>query len=157
MRLPWSLGDSPWPSTLTVFLARSLATSGATTTRAPPPSLTTQQSSRCSGSLIIGESSTSSTVTGLRSIAFGLYRACWLAATLTAASCALVVPYSCMCRRAASAYIEGVVGPKGDSKALSGPLGLPDRAGGCDLGSPASVISATRHLPAAIAAAAWPT
>ena len=34
------------------------------TTSAPPPSLITQQSSRCSGSLIIGDSSTSSTVTG---------------------------------------------------------------------------------------------
>ena len=93
-------------------------------------------------------------------MARGLCWACWLAATLIAASCALVVPNSCMCRRAASAYIDTVVGPNTDSKPASGAADRRTPSGrwpGCDLGSPASVISATRHLPAAIAAAAWPT
>src|SRR5215471_831996 len=130
-----SFGDSLWPSTVTVYRSRSLATSGATTTSAPPPSLITQQSSLCSGSLIMGDSSTSATVTGLGSIAFGLCCACRDAATLIAASWALVVPYSYMCRRAASAYIDTVVGPNGCSNAASGVRPDADARGGgrCDL------------------------
>ncbi|CFN82017.1 Uncharacterised protein [Bordetella pertussis] len=42
--------------------ARLRATSGAASTSAPPPSVMTQQSSRCSGSAIMGEASTSSTL-----------------------------------------------------------------------------------------------
>src|ERR1700757_3503011 len=141
-----SFGDSPWPRTVTVCLDKSLATSGDTTTRAPPPSLITQQSSRCSGSLITGDSSTSSTVTGLGSIARGLCCACCDAATLMAASWALVVPYSYMCRRAASAYIDTVVGPNGSSNAASGASAdVEGRGTGRDLGSPASVTRATWH------------
>src|SRR5438132_310421 len=66
---------------------------GLATTRAPPRSVMTQESSRCSGSEIIGELTTSSTVTTSRSRACEL---CWAwceAATLIQASCALVVPY----------------------------------------------------------------
>src|SRR5215467_12951788 len=48
----------------------------------PPPSLMTQQSSRCNGSATIGELTTSSIVTTLRSIACGLCCAWWEAATL---------------------------------------------------------------------------
>src|ERR1700760_4817387 len=132
-----SFGASPWPTTATDCRARSLATSGDTTTRAPPPSLITQQSSRCSGSLIIGDASTSSTVTGLGSIARGLCAAGGAAATLMAASWALVVPYSYMCRRAASAYIDTVVGPNGSSNPASGASADAEGRGiGRDLGSP---------------------
>ena len=77
---------------------------------APPPSLMTQQSSRCSGSAIIGELTTSSTVTTSRSIACGLCCAWCEAATLIQASCSLVVPYSCMWRIAAIAYMFAVAG-----------------------------------------------
>jgi hypothetical protein len=60
-----------------------------------------------------------------------------------------------MWRRAASAYIETVVGPNTVSKAASGTAADgADRWPGCDLGKPASVMSATRHFPVAIAAAA---
>ena len=84
--------------------SRRRATSGLTTTMAPPPSVITQQSRRCSGSEIIGELTTSSTVTTSRSRAWGLCCAWCEAATLIQASCSLVVPYSCMCRIAAMAY-----------------------------------------------------
>ena len=47
--------------------------SGRTMTIAPPPSLITQQSSRCSGEAIMGEFTTSSTVTNSGSMACGLY------------------------------------------------------------------------------------
>ena len=87
---------------------------------APPPSLITQQSSRCSGSAIIGELTTSSTVTTSRSIACGLCCAWCEAATLTQASCSLVVPNSCMCRIAHIAYRFAVVGADGNSKASLG-------------------------------------
>ena len=53
---------------------------------------------------MIGELTTSSTVTTSRSSAWGLCWACWEAATLIQASCALVVPYWCMWRMAAIAY-----------------------------------------------------
>src|SRR2546422_577017 len=94
--LPGGLLDRPPPSVLNGSRA-----SGET--GAPPPSVLMQQSSRCSGSEIIGELSTSSTVTAYGNIAFGL---CWAwvdAATLIQASCSLVVPYSYMCRDAFSA------------------------------------------------------
>ena len=94
---------SPWPSTVTAGRANERATSGLASTRAPPPSVITQQSSRCSGSATIGDASTCSTVTTSRRKACGLCWACSDAATLTSASCADVVPYSCMCRRAAMA------------------------------------------------------
>src|SRR5690242_2491913 len=96
------------------------AISGRATITAPPPSLITQQSSRWRGSEIIGEPTTSATVTTSRSIACGL---CWAwceAATLIQASCSLVVPNSCMCRMAAIAYWFTTVGAKGASKATSG-------------------------------------
>src|SRR5438132_1442325 len=53
---------------------------------APSPSLITQQSRRWSGSVMIGELTTSSTVTTSRSIACGLCWACCDAATFTQAS-----------------------------------------------------------------------
>ncbi|CFP59240.1 Uncharacterised protein [Bordetella pertussis] len=53
---------SPQPSTRMRGRARLRATSGAASTSAPPPSVMTQQSSRCSGSAIMGEASTSSTL-----------------------------------------------------------------------------------------------
>ena len=77
---------------------------------APPPSLITQQSRRCNGSAIIGELTTSSTVTTSRSIACGLYCAWCDAATLTQASCSLVVPYWYMWRIAHIAYMFAVAG-----------------------------------------------
>ena len=100
----WCFGASPAPSTFTSGRLRLFAISGFTTTMAPPPSVMTQQSSRCSGSEIIGELMTSSTVTTSRKSAFGLCWACCEAATLIQASCALVVPYWCMWRIAAIPY-----------------------------------------------------
>jgi hypothetical protein len=70
----------------------------------------TQQSSRCSGSAIIGEPTTSFTVTTSRTIACGLCCAWCDAATRIHASCSLVVPCSCMWRMAAIAYMFTVVG-----------------------------------------------
>src|SRR5438270_165853 len=99
------LGASPCPMILTLGRLIWCATSGLATITAPPPSVTTQLSSRCSGSLSIGEFTTSSTVTGFRSSACSLYCACSDAATFTQASCSAVVPYSYMCRCAASAYL----------------------------------------------------
>ena len=91
--------------------------------------------------------------------ASGLYWACFDAATLISASCSLVVPNSCMCRCAARAYpLAGPHIPHDDSKLDSGASSL--RAPACTppvRGLPAKVISATRHLPAAIADAACPT
>ena len=122
----------------------------------------TQQSSRCSGSEIIGEPRTSSTVTTSRKSACGLCCACCEAATLIQASCALVVPYWYMWRIADIAYWFTTVGPKGYSKGASGaaatgargtvPVAMPSARG-----RPASVISATLHLPSAIASAACAT
>ena len=60
----------------TIVAASGLATSGLTTIIAPPPSLEIQQSSLWSGSATIGELTTSSTVTSLRSMACGLCWAC---------------------------------------------------------------------------------
>src|SRR3982750_1775158 len=87
------------------------AISGATTTIAPPPSVMTQQSSRCSGSEMIGEFTTSSTVTTSFSSACGLYCAWCEAATLIQASCSEVVPNSYMWRIAHMAYQVGYVQP----------------------------------------------
>src|SRR5205814_3469057 len=108
------------PRILTQVRSRSRATSGLTTISAPPPSVTTQQSSRCNGSHIIGDASTSSTETLLRSSAWGLYWAWCEAATLTQASCSLVVPNSYMCRIAHIAYWFTTVGPNGYSNWTSG-------------------------------------
>src|SRR3984885_12303679 len=69
----WFFGASPTPMTFTSGRFRLLAISGFVTINAPPPSLMTQQSRRCSGLETIGELTTSSTVTTLRSIAFSLY------------------------------------------------------------------------------------
>ena len=60
------LGASPAPRTRTFGRFSDRATSGLVTIRAPPPSVTTQQSSRWSGSEIIREFTTSSTVTTSR-------------------------------------------------------------------------------------------
>ncbi|MCY1311615.1 hypothetical protein D9M70_619330 [compost metagenome] len=57
----------------------------------------------------MGEASTSSTVTGLRSAANSLYCAWCAAATLTAARCAEVVPCSCMWRWASIPYMPVMV------------------------------------------------
>ena len=89
---------------------------------------------------------------------------CWAcsdAATLIQASCSLVVPNSCMCRLAG----ERVVAHRaGDADLLEAGLRGVARCGPVPpgrwppvRGRPASVMSATRHLPAAMAAAAWPT
>jgi hypothetical protein len=86
---------------------------------APPPSEIMQQSSRWSGDEIMREASTSSTVIGSRYFALGLSPACRRMVTAISASCSLVVPYSCMCRCATSAYDPTMVGPNGASK-LSG-------------------------------------
>ena len=90
---------------------------------APPPSVMTQQSRRWSGSEIIGELTTSATVTTSRSRASGLCCAWCEAATLIQASCSLVVPYWCMCRIAAMAYWLTTVGPYGNSNGTSGLVG----------------------------------
>src|SRR6201996_2313292 len=152
------LTASPCPRILTHCRGREAATSGLTTTTAPPLSVTTQQSIRCSGELIIGESSTSSTVTGVGRKACGLCWACSDAATLTSASWALVVPYWCMCRVAAIAYpVTAPDMPHRPSKTASG-TGSPGRPPiAAERGRPAIVISATEHLPAAMASAACPT
>ena len=70
---------------------------------AAPPSLTSEQSSRWSGSAIMRELSTSSTVIGLRICAAGFIEACLRHATATAARCAAVVPYACSWARASNA------------------------------------------------------
>jgi hypothetical protein len=121
MRPPiWSFVASPAPSRRTRGRCRRFATSGCTTTSAPPPSVMTQQSSRCRGSAIIGDATTSSTVTTSRSRACGLCCAWCEAATLIHASCSLVVPNSCMCRIAHIAYMFTTVGPNGYSNCTSG-------------------------------------
>ena len=63
----------PWPIIRTKGFFSDFAIVSEVTISAPPPSDTTQQSRRCSGSEIIGELSTSSTVTTSLSIAWGLY------------------------------------------------------------------------------------
>src|SRR5665213_868309 len=78
----WCLGDSPTPMTFTSGRFRLLAISGLVRISAPPPSLITQQSRRCSGVETIGELTTSSAVTTLRSMACSLYCAWCDAATL---------------------------------------------------------------------------
>src|SRR5579859_296384 len=149
------LGASPWPMILTLGRALWRATSGLAMMTAPPPSVTTQLSRRCSGSLSMGEFRTSSTVTGLRRSACGLYWACSENATLTHASCSLVVPNSYICRCAASAYMPSVLEPYTSSNDDSG-LVLTERGCCSERGRLARVTRATLHLPEAIAAAAWP-
>ena len=107
----WVFTNSPAPISLTLGRLSLAAISGATTTMAPPPSVMTQQSSRCSGSEIIGEFTTSSTVTTSRNSACSLYCAWCEAATLIQASCSAVVPNSYMWRMAHMAYMFTTVGP----------------------------------------------
>ena len=87
--------------------------SSEVSTTAPPPSEMMQQSSRCSGDEITRDASTSSTVIGSRYLACGFMAACRRMVTAISASCSLVVPYSCMCRCATSAYEPTMVGPNG--------------------------------------------
>src|SRR5271167_1991401 len=61
------------PNTLTLARFSCPATSLFVTINAPPPSVITQQSRRCKGVAMIGEWTTSSTVTTDLNIAFGLY------------------------------------------------------------------------------------
>src|SRR5271165_3007268 len=75
-RLPPPLGPftaSAAPRTLTFGRFNCPATSRLVTINAPPPSVTTQQSKRCKGVAMIGELTTSSTVTTDLSSAFELY------------------------------------------------------------------------------------
>ena len=84
-----------------------------------------QQSSRWSGDEITREASTSSTVIGSRYFACGFKLACCRIVTAIWASCSLVVPYSCMCRCATSAYEPTIVGPYGASKLSGGSMTKP--------------------------------
>src|SRR5205814_1028429 len=68
------------------------------------PEVPAHQPSLCSGSAIMRELTTSSTVMGSRYRAWGFNAACPRTATAISASCSGVVPNSCMCRRAAMAY-----------------------------------------------------
>jgi hypothetical protein len=70
-----------------------------------------QHCSLVKGSAIIGSARTSSTVMGSRYIASGLLAALTRAWTATPANCSSVVPYSCMWRRAAIAYLAMSVCP----------------------------------------------
>ena len=70
---------------------------------AEPPSETNEQSSRCSGSAIMRELTTSSIVIGVRIWAVGLSSAYLRPLTATAAICSAVVPYFSMCALAMSA------------------------------------------------------
>ena len=114
---------------------------------APPPSLMTQQSSRWSGSEIIGEPTTSSTVTTSRSTACGLCSAWCEAATLIQASCSLVVPNWCMWRMRTSRTGSRPSARTGTRGARPGWPGRSSGrgAGGHALarGRPASVMRAT--------------
>lgn len=106
---------SPAPRTHTGAFAQSVTYSSATSSTAQPPSLRMQQCSLVNGSAIIGPPSTSSTVIGSRYRASGLWAAFALAWTATEASCSSVVPYSCMWRRAAIAYLAISEWPYGTS------------------------------------------
>ena len=100
---PWCFTASPVPRIFTEGRFSFFAISERARISAPPPSVITQQSKRCRGEATIGEFTTSSTVTTSFSSAWGLCWAWWEAATLIQASCSEVVPYSYMCRWAASA------------------------------------------------------
>ena len=158
------LSASPAPMQLAPAAASGSWRSRARATiSAPPPSLITQQSSRCSGSAIIGELTTSSTVTTSRSIACGLCCAWCEAATLIQASCsaggAELVHVAHRAHRVACWRWPGRRGTRTGRRAalapqLRGavPVGSPRTRG-----RPASVISATLQRPAAIASAACAT
>ncbi len=94
-------------------------------------------------------------------MAWGLCCAWCEAATLIQASCSAVVPYWNIWRIATIAYRFTVTGLKGASNGWSGRLAPQLRA--CvplepsERGRPASVISATLHLPTAMACAACDT
>lgn len=85
-----------------------------------------QQCSLVKGSAIIGPERTSSTVMGSRYIASGFAAAFARAVTATSASCSDVVPYSCMWRRAAIAYLAISECPYGTSN-CNGPRAPNDR------------------------------
>ena len=80
-RCVMALGESGCPSatpiTTTGRCCMSRARSGALITTAAPPSLSRLQSSSRSGSEIMRDAWWSSTVIGLRIVAFGLRAACW--------------------------------------------------------------------------------
>ncbi len=71
---------------------RSRARSADVTITQVALSVSRQQSSRCSGSQIQRELTTSCTVTRFFSNAFGLFEACLLCACFTCATCSEVVP-----------------------------------------------------------------
>jgi len=139
----------------TIGFFRLRAIASEVTTSAPPPSVTTQQSRRCSGSEIIGEFSTSSTVTTSRSIA------CFV--VLGVVGCRDLDPGQLLAGGAEElmhvahgAHAVDIVRGRaiGGLESASAPLA---RGGiGPVRGLPASVISAIEHFPAAIASAAWP-
>lgn len=117
---------SPVPRIHTGSFAVSGTYSSAASSTAQPPSLRMQQCSLVNGSAITGPSSTSSTVIGSRNIASGLAAAFARAWTATEASCSSVVPYSCIWRRAAIAYLAMSVCPYGTSN-WSGPRAPKER------------------------------
>ena len=93
----------PMPSRWTGARGKCRARSDVVMISAAPASVTRQQSRTVNGSTTGREASTSSTVSGSRMKAAGFSAAQRRAATATSASCSRVVPYSCMCREAASA------------------------------------------------------
>ncbi len=119
-----------------------------------------QQCSLVKGSAIIGPDRTSSTVIGSRNIASGFSAALARACTATDANCSSVVPYSCMWRRAAIAYLAISVWPYGTSN-CRGPRAPNDRlpVRRPALMSARAVDPYTSRTalacPAAIASAAW--
>src|SRR5579862_1838485 len=90
----------PRPAISAGFCRRSRARSPLVTMIAPPPSVTRQQSRSRSGSLIIFERWWSSSVIGSRFCASGLVDACFRHVTAMCPYCRLVMPCSCICRRA---------------------------------------------------------
>ena len=107
----------------------------------------------------MGDAITSSTVTASFNQAFGLCAACRDAATLIQASCSEVVPNSCICLAATIPYISTIEAAWGASNGVSGvgANGIFADFMPAARGRPARVISATLHLPVAIACAAWAT
>ena len=102
------VGVSGWPSAtprITAgFVLRSRARSRLVTMIAAAPSVWRQQSRRRKGSAIMREFWWSSSVIGFVIIALPFIMACLRVATAIAPNCWLVVPYSCMWRRAIGAY-----------------------------------------------------
>ena len=113
--IEWCVVPPAAPRTNTGRCGSSRARSSVVMMMQQPPSEMTQQSSLCSGSATSLDESTSSTVIGSRYIAFGFRPACSRVCTEIDASCSGVVPYWCMCRRAAIAYEPTSVIPVGNS------------------------------------------